>query len=99
LKRGTHCAKSDSLALADPVDDLLRRSRSRRDRILVLPKPREARGFQHDVLTSPDGFGIGPAAGRLAAELAIGATPSADPAPFRYSRFSDGSPISIGPEI
>ncbi len=48
---------------------------------------------------SGHGFGIGPAAGRLAAELAIGATPSVDPAPFRYSRFSDGSPISIGPEI
>jgi glycine/D-amino acid oxidase-like deaminating enzyme len=48
---------------------------------------------------SGHGFGIGPAAGRLAAELAIGATPSVDPAPFRYSRFSDGSPITIGPEI
>jgi glycine/D-amino acid oxidase-like deaminating enzyme len=48
---------------------------------------------------SGHGFGIGPAAGRLAAELAIGATPSADPTPFRASRFSDGSPIMIGPEI
>ncbi|MEP6546258.1 MAG: FAD-binding oxidoreductase [Gammaproteobacteria bacterium] len=48
---------------------------------------------------SGHGFGIGPAAGRLAAELAIGATPSVDPAPFRASRFSDGSPIAIGPEI
>jgi hypothetical protein len=35
----------------------------------------------------------------LAAELAIGNTPSADPTPFRVSRFSDGSPIVIGPEI
>jgi hypothetical protein len=35
----------------------------------------------------------------LAAELAIGETPSVDPAPFRASRFSDGSPIAIGPEI
>jgi len=48
---------------------------------------------------SGHGFGIGPAAGRLAAELAIGASPSADPTPFRVSRFSDGSPIDIGPEI
>jgi glycine/D-amino acid oxidase-like deaminating enzyme len=48
---------------------------------------------------SGHGFGIGPAAGRLAAELAIGETPSADPTPFRISRFSDGSPITIGPEI
>src|ERR1019366_2639605 len=48
---------------------------------------------------SGHGFGIGPAAGRLAAELAIGNTPSADPTSFRVSRFSDGSPIVIGPEI
>jgi glycine/D-amino acid oxidase-like deaminating enzyme len=48
---------------------------------------------------SGHGFGIGPAAGRLAALLAIGETPSVDPTPFRASRFSDGSPIVIGPEI
>jgi glycine/D-amino acid oxidase-like deaminating enzyme len=48
---------------------------------------------------SGHGFGIGPAAGRLAAELAIAATPSVDPTAFRISRFSDGSPIVIGPEI
>ncbi len=40
---------------------------------------------------SGHGFGIGPAAGQLAADLATGATPLVDPAPFRYSRFSDGS--------
>lgn len=44
---------------------------------------------------SGHGFGIGPAAGRLAAELAIGATPLVDPAPFRFSRFTDGSPITL----
>ena len=59
----------------------------------TLPGLTVATGF------SGHGFGIGPAAGRLAAELAIGDTPSADPAPFRASRFSDGSPIVIGPEI
>jgi glycine/D-amino acid oxidase-like deaminating enzyme len=32
------------------------------------------------------GFGIGPAAGRLAADLAIGAAPIVDAAPFRWSR-------------
>jgi glycine/D-amino acid oxidase-like deaminating enzyme len=48
---------------------------------------------------SGHGFGIGPAAGRLAAQLAIGDSPSADPTAFRASRFSDGSPIVIGPEI
>jgi glycine/D-amino acid oxidase-like deaminating enzyme len=59
----------------------------------TLPGLTVAAGF------SGHGFGIGPAAGCLAAELAIGATPSVDPTPFRASRFSDGSPIVIGPEI
>lgn len=36
---------------------------------------------------SGHGFGIGPAAGQLAAELATGAAPLVDPAPFRLSRF------------
>jgi glycine/D-amino acid oxidase-like deaminating enzyme len=48
---------------------------------------------------SGHGFGIGPGAGRLAADLATGQTPQVDPSPFRVSRFSDGSPIVIGPEI
>lgn len=48
---------------------------------------------------SGHGFGIGPAAGRLAAELATQARPSVDPAPFRLSRFGDGSPIVLGPEL
>jgi glycine/D-amino acid oxidase-like deaminating enzyme len=48
---------------------------------------------------SGHGFGIGPGAGRLAADLATGQAPSVDPEPFRVSRFSDGSPIFIGPEI
>ncbi len=44
---------------------------------------------------SGHGFGIGPAAGRLAADLVTGAAPLVDPAPFRFSRFSDGSPIVV----
>lgn len=37
------------------------------------------------------GFGIGPGAGRLMAEIVAGETPVVDPTPFRFSRFSDGS--------
>jgi glycine/D-amino acid oxidase-like deaminating enzyme len=37
------------------------------------------------------GFGIGPGAGRLMAELVTGEAPVVDPTPFRYSRFTDGS--------
>ncbi|MGM3175495.1 NAD(P)/FAD-dependent oxidoreductase [Dickeya lacustris] len=40
---------------------------------------------------SAHGFGIGPGAGRLAADLASGATPIVDPTPFRYARLVDGS--------
>jgi glycine/D-amino acid oxidase-like deaminating enzyme len=38
---------------------------------------------------SGHGFGIGPGAGRLAADLVAGDTPVVDPAPFRFSRFSE----------
>ncbi|HRK24731.1 MAG TPA: FAD-binding oxidoreductase [Beijerinckiaceae bacterium] len=37
---------------------------------------------------SGHGFGIGPGAGRLVADLVRGATPSVDPAPFRLARFA-----------
>lgn len=42
---------------------------------------------------SGHGFGIGPGAGRLMADLVTGATPLVDPHDFRLSRFSDGSRI------
>jgi glycine/D-amino acid oxidase-like deaminating enzyme len=44
---------------------------------------------------SGHGFGIGPGAGRLVADLVSGETPVADPAPFRLSRFQDGSKIKV----
>ncbi len=40
---------------------------------------------------SGHGFGIGPGAGRLVADLVIGTDPIVDPTPFRFTRFSDGS--------
>jgi glycine/D-amino acid oxidase-like deaminating enzyme len=40
---------------------------------------------------SGHGFGIGPGAGQLAADLIAGDTPIVDPHPFRYSRMIDGS--------
>ena len=39
---------------------------------------------------SGHGFGIGPGAGRLTADLVAGDTPVVDPAPFRFSRFTQG---------
>ena len=44
---------------------------------------------------SGHGFGIGPAAGRLAAEIATGRRTLVDASPFRYSRFTDGSPVVL----
>ncbi len=40
---------------------------------------------------SGHGFGIGPGAGRLIADMATGAPAIVDPAPFRLGRFTDGS--------
>jgi glycine/D-amino acid oxidase-like deaminating enzyme len=44
---------------------------------------------------SGHGFGIGPAAGRLTADLVAGDRPIVDPQPFRFERFTDGSPTVI----
>lgn len=40
---------------------------------------------------SGHGFGLGPGAGHLMADLVTGDTPIVDPSSFRYSRFIDGS--------
>ncbi|MCB8881540.1 FAD-binding oxidoreductase [Acidisoma cellulosilytica] len=48
---------------------------------------------------SGHGFGIGPGAGRLAADIAMNETPFVDPTDFRLTRFSDGSPIVLGAEL
>jgi glycine/D-amino acid oxidase-like deaminating enzyme len=40
---------------------------------------------------SGHGFGLGPGAGKLMAELVTGAVPCVDPAPFRYLRYFDGT--------
>jgi glycine/D-amino acid oxidase-like deaminating enzyme len=44
---------------------------------------------------SGHGFGIGPGAGRLVADLITGHRPIVDPAPFRFSRFTDGSNLAL----
>lgn len=46
---------------------------------------------------SGHGFGIGPAAGRLVADLVMQTTPCVDPAAFRLSRFTDGSKVRPDP--
>lgn len=46
---------------------------------------------------SGHGFGIGPAAGKIVADLVQGTKPEHDLHRFRFSRFSDGSSIELGP--
>ena len=50
------------------------------DRVDAIPGLTLATGF------SGHGFGTGPAAGQLAADLAIGAAPLVDPSPYRFAR-------------
>jgi glycine/D-amino acid oxidase-like deaminating enzyme len=53
-------------------------------------------GFVLAAGCSGHGFGLGPAAGHLAADLAVGDTPIVDPRPFRHARLVDGSRGEIG---
>lgn len=48
---------------------------------------------------SGHGFGIGPAMGRILADLVLARAPGHDLARFRVSRFSDGSPMRLGPGL
>lgn len=59
------------------------------DAIEAIPGFHLATGF------SGHGFGIGPAAGRLMADIVMGRQPIVDRHDFRFSRFSDGSKIRL----
>lgn len=48
---------------------------------------------------SGHGFGIGPGAGQLASDLVRNDIPIVDPSPFRLTRFSDGTPLFIDPDV
>ena len=48
---------------------------------------------------SGHGFGIGPGIGRVVADVVQGKPPVHDLARFRFSRFSDGSRIEMGPSL
>jgi glycine/D-amino acid oxidase-like deaminating enzyme len=50
-------------------------------------------GFLLATGVSGHGFGIGPGAGRLAADIVAGDRPIVDPEPFAYARLVDGRPI------
>jgi glycine/D-amino acid oxidase-like deaminating enzyme len=58
------------------------------DAIPVISSVAALPGFFIATGFSGHGFGIGPGAGRLMADLVMGATPIVDPAPFRFERFA-----------
>jgi glycine/D-amino acid oxidase-like deaminating enzyme len=64
------------------------------DAIPVISPVESLPGFFLATGFSGHGFGIGPAAGRLAADLVSGAPPIVDPTPFRYSRMIDGGRLA-----
>jgi glycine/D-amino acid oxidase-like deaminating enzyme len=65
------------------------------DAVPVISAIDNMRGFHIATGFSGHGFGIGPAAGRLMADIVLGRTPLVDPKSFRFSRFSDGSKIEL----
>ena len=69
------------------------------DAIPVISPVDDIPGFYLATGFSGHGFGIGPGAGRLAAEMVTDAPTCVDLQPFRYGRFFDGSPLQIGPGV
>ncbi|HEY7579392.1 MAG TPA: FAD-binding oxidoreductase [Acetobacteraceae bacterium] len=59
------------------------------DAVPVIGEVASLPGFFLATGFSGHGFGIGPGAGRLAADLVAGDTPIVDPAPFRFGRFTE----------
>ncbi len=64
------------------------------DALPVISGVEDLPGFFIATGFSGHGFGIGPAAGQLMADLVTNARPVVDPTPFRFSRFSDGSAVT-----
>ena len=63
------------------------------DKVAALP------GLTLGTGMSGHGFGIGPGMGRILAALVMGDTVGHDLTRFRMSRFSDGSPMRLGPSV
>lgn len=65
------------------------------DAVPVISAAGDVPGFYLASGFSGHGFGIGPAAGRLMADLVTNRTPLVDPTDFRFDRFTDGSKIEL----
>jgi len=65
------------------------------DAVPVISPVEQMRGLFISSGYSGHGFGLGPAAGKLTADLVANDRSIVDPHPFRLSRFSDGSRIEL----
>lgn len=65
------------------------------DAVPVISAVEQLPGFYISTGYSGHGFGIGPGAGRLMADMVMGAPPIVDPTSYRFGRFSDGSKIEV----
>jgi glycine/D-amino acid oxidase-like deaminating enzyme len=65
------------------------------DALPVIDAPASRPGLVIAAGFSGHGFGLGPGAGRLAAELAAGVRPCVDPSPYTLARFTDDRPLHI----
>lgn len=63
------------------------------DAVPVISPVEKLPGFFLATGFSGHGFGLGPGAGRLMADIVMGRNPIVDPDPFRYSRFIDGTKL------
>jgi glycine/D-amino acid oxidase-like deaminating enzyme len=61
------------------------------DAVPIISKVEKLPGFHLCTGFSGHGFGLGPGAGKLMAEIVTGETTCVDPSPFRYMRFFDGT--------
>ncbi len=69
------------------------------DAVPVISRVEPIKGLTVATGFSGHGFGIGPGAGRLAADLVRDAEPVVDASPFRLSRFWDQKPLFIDPDV
>ena len=67
------------------------------DAVPVLGEDHRLPGLHIATGLSGHGFGIGPAIGRIAADLLSGRDPGHDLTRFRTQRFFDGTPLEPGP--
>ncbi len=69
------------------------------DAVPVISEVDEIPGFFIASGFSGHGFGIGPGAGKLMADLVTGGPTCVDPTPFRHSRMTDGSKAAMMAEV